>query len=374
MNTRFSKVGKTTQFNSTKTKILATLGVVAVLLLPLVSTSPAHADQFDTQINALKQKVAESQAAANQKAGEASTLKTKLAGIEAQINAAQQQLALTNTEISGTQNRINEANKDLDRQKSILKDNLKLIYKEGSVSPMEVIASSGNLSDFVAKQEYLSAIKKKIDLNLEKIDVLKKELDTKKGQLTALSTQQKTVYDQIASQRAEQQSILARTQGDEANYRQVAQEDSAKITELRKQQAAIIASFSSNVRYGGSGGYPWGGAPFPNSISDPWGMYQRQCVSYTAWKVATVHGGMPYWGGRGNASQWPGNARAAGIPVDGNPRPGDVAISMSGPYGHAMWVESVNGSTVHVSQYNANWDGAFSTSDINTGSAVYIHF
>ncbi len=356
--------------NISKTKILATLGVVAVLLLPMV----ASADQFDDQINALKKKVSETQAAADQKSSEADTLKAKLAGIEAQINAAQTQLNLTNSQISLTQKQIDEANKDLDRQKLILKDNLRLIYKEGKVSPMEVIASSGNLSDFVAKQEYLAAIKKKIDLNLEKIDSLKKELDLKKGQLTALSVQQKGVYDQIASQRAQQQSLLARTQGDEANYRKVAQEDNAKITELRKQQAAIIASYSSNVRYGGSGGYPWAGAPFPNSISDPWGMYQRQCVSYTAWKVASTGRNMPYWGGRGNAYQWPDNARAAGIPVSNTPRVGDVAISMGGYYGHAMYVEAINGSTVRVSQYNANWDGAYSTSDVSISGLQFIHF
>lgn len=359
--------------NIKKTKLLAAILMVAILATSLVPKT-SRADQFDDQINALKQKVAQSQSAADQKANEAGTLKAKLAGIDAQINAAQEQLNLTNAEISATQKRIDEANKELDRQKDILRQNIKLIYKEGSVSPIEIIASSSNLSDFVAKQEYLSAIKNKIDQNLEKIDTLKKELDNKKDQLTGLSTQQKSVYDRIASQRAEQQSLLARTQGDEANYRQVASQDNAKIAELRRQQAAIIASFSSNVRYGGSGGYPWAGAPWPNTIADPWGMYQRQCVSYTAWKVASTGRNMPYWGGRGNASQWPGNARAAGIPVDGNPRVGDVAISSAGYYGHAMYVEAVHGGTVHVSQYNANWDGAYSTSDVSAAGLQFIHF
>lgn len=363
----------TINLNITKTKILATLAVVAVLVMAVVPRV-SRADQFDDQINALKKKVAESQVAADQKSAEASTLKAKLGGIEAQINAAQAQLNLTNSEITATQKRIDEANKDLERQKDILRQNIKIIYKEGNVSPIEIIASSSNLSDFVAKQEYLSAIKKKIDNNLIKIDELKKELDNKKDQLTGLSTQQKAVYDKIASQRAEQQSLLARTQGDEANYRQVASQDNAKIAELRRQQAAIIASFSSNVRYGGSGGYPWAGAPFPNTLADPWGMYQRQCVSYTAWKVASTGRNMPYWGGRGNAAEWPGNARAAGISVNGIPRVGDVAISSAGYYGHAMYVEAVNGSTVHVSQYNANWDGAYSTSDVSIAGLQFIHF
>ncbi len=368
-----NRLGRQSKF--TKTKAFAAIGTIAVLLSILgIFTQPAKADQFDAQIAALKKQVQATQAAADAKAADAGTLKAKIASIQAEIDAAQHQLDLTNLEIKQTQARIDAANKELDHQKSILKENLRTIYKQGDASPVEVVASSKDLSDFVAQQEYLSAIKKKIDDNLKKIDSLKKELGDKKDQLDAQSNQQVTVVSGINAKKAQQQNLLAQTQGEESNYRKLADQDNAKIADLRRQQAAIIASFSSNVHYGGSGGYPWGGAPFPNSIPDPWGMYQRQCVSYTAWKVASTGRNMPYWGGRGNAYQWPSNARAAGIPVDGNPRPGDVAISMAGSYGHAMYVESVNGSKVHVSQYNANWDGQYSTSDVSIAGLQFIHF
>jgi surface antigen len=65
---------------------------------------------------------------------------------------------------------------------------------------------------------------------------------------------------------------------------------------------------------------------------------------------SNCYGGL--WGGRGNANQWPGNARAAGYEVDRDPQPGDVAITNNGYYGHAMFVEAVNGRMVTVSQYN----------------------
>ncbi len=363
--------------NQIKTKIGTVIGIIAVFVSMLVIMTPrvAQADQFDEQIAALKKKVQETQAAADGKANEVSTLKGKISSIEAEISAAQHQLDLTNLEIRKTQADIERSNQEMERQKDILRDNLRMIYRQGNINPLEVIASSKNLSDFVSQQQYLGAIKNKVDDNVDKIEKLKKELDDKKGQLNAQSTQQKTTVDQISAKRAEQSSLLARTQGEESNYRKIAEGDNAKIAELRRQQAAIISSYSSNVKYGGSGGYPWAGAPFPNSIPDPWGMYQRQCVSYTAWKVASTGRNMPYWGGRGNASQWPSNARAAGIPVDGNPRVGDVAISSAGYYGHAMYVEAVLGNgKVRVSQYNANWDGAYSTSDVSISGLQFIHF
>jgi peptidoglycan DL-endopeptidase CwlO len=114
---------------------------------------------------------------------------------------------------------------------------------------------------------------------------------------------------------------------------------------------------------------------FPNTSADPWGMYKRQCVSYTAWKVWKSGRYLPFWGGYGNANQWDDNARQAGIPVDGNPRVGDVAVSNSGYYGHVMYVEAVYGDgTIYVSQYNANWGGTYSEARVSIGSLVFIHF
>jgi len=366
------KTAKTKQIQ----RILAAVFSAVFLVGLVMVANPAKADQLQEQIDALRAKVQDTQTQAAQKAAEANTLKGKLASIDAEIYAAQVALNLTNSEIRNTQAQIDQANRDLDRQREILKENLRLVYKQGEVTPLELIASSKNLSDFVAQSQYLNAIKNKINQNLRKIDDLKQELNVKQGQLNALASQQKTTYDQIAERRAEQASILARTQGEEANYRKVAEEDNKKIAELKRQQAAIIAARSSNVSYGGTGGYPWANVnPFPSFVIDSWGMYARQCVSYTAWKVASSGRNMPYWGGRGNANQWDENARAAGIPVDSSPRVGDVAVLNSGTYGHVMYVERINGNgTIHVSQYNAAFDGRYSEADVSPAGLVFIHF
>ena len=104
-------------------------------------------------------------------------------------------------------------------------------------------------------------------------------------------------------------------------------------------------------------------------------MYNRECVSYAAFKVAQSGRNMPYWGGQGNAYQWDGNARSEGIPVDSSPRAGDVAISHAGGLGHAMYVESVNANgTINISQYNVDWSGTYSTNTITPGGLYFIHF
>ena len=86
---------------------------------------------------------------------------------------------------------------------------------------------------------------------------------------------------------------------------------------------------------------------------------------------------MPYWGGMGNANQWVNNARRLGIPYGSTPKPGSVGISLSGPWGHAVWVEYVRGSRVGISQYNYRINGVpgqYSEMEVNAGAYTYIYF
>ena len=154
-----------------------------------------------------------------------------------------------------------------------------------------------------------------------------------------------------------------------------------KQQEIVKLQAAQLVANQSldGVVVAGDpnhGGYParWD-APVPqDSLLDSWGMYNRECVSYTAWKVYQTYGYMPYWGGIGNANQWVGDAQAAGIPTGSTPQVHSVAISMRGYYAHAMWVEAVSGKMIYVSQYNYKLDGQYSEMWVNGNSFTYIYF
>lgn len=372
-----SKEGDT-QMNTIKTKFLAALSIVAVLFSLVITSNIANADQYDAQINALKNQINQNQAAANQKRNEADTLQNKLDTINAQIRAAEASLNLTKAQILKTNQDIEAQNKELNRQRNILKENLRIVYKQGEITPLEIIASSKNLSDFVAQQQYFSAIKDKIEQNLIKIDQIKKELDNKKAELTGLSAQQQGQVDSIATQRAEQSGILAQTRGDEARYQQIVSDTKKQLTAAQAAQAASIASASSNNTYGGTGGYPWVNAPWPNLLADYWNFYQRQCTSYAVWRFSALHPGhtIPTWWGTivpTNAKHFPARASVTpGFSVSSTPQVGDIAIYSAGEYGHAMIVESISGSNVRVSQYNAGWDGRYSESTWPISALTFI--
>lgn len=354
---------------------LTKIGLIAIILaIAIPSIKPARGDSLDEQIAALKKQAAALQGQAAGYQAQANDYKTKVNALNSQVELIQTQINLSQANYNKISQQVDQAKEDLATQKGILDENIRSIYKQGELSSLEVVASSDNFSDFVNKQEYTQKVKDKVEGTLAKITALKAQLEKQQTELAGLLKDQQAQRAQLEATRSEANQLLAVAQqsADQANAQ--VRDANSKLSQLRAQQAAAIAAVSGGQTYGGTGGYPWAGVSFPSSVVDNWGMYARQCVSYTAWRVASSGRYMPYWGGHGNANQWPGNARAAGIPVDGNPQPGDVGILMSGTYGHAVYVESVSGNTVTVSQYNASWDGRYSISTYPKSSLVYIHF
>jgi surface antigen len=160
----------------------------------------------------------------------------------------------------------------------------------------------------------------------------------------------------------------------------------ANLSTQQQQQimSLIAAQIAANKDLGGTvvagdpnhGGYPakWDAPIRQDSRLDSWGMYNRECVSYAAWKVYQTYGSMPYWGGVGNANQWVRDARRAGIATGPTPAVHSVAISMRGYYGHAMWVEKVAGDMIYVSQYNYDLHGHYSEMWLHASDLTYIYF
>lgn len=337
----------------------------------------ARADQFDELI---KQKQSEQSAASQQSAalgGQAQTVEQQISALQVQIATIQAQIDLNTARQNDLNNQIEQAQKKLEEQRDLLSASIRSMYIEGDISPLEMIASSKNLSDFVDKQEYRDRIKDNIANTMDEIERLKQQLDAQQKEVTRILDEQKALRGSLDQKNAEASAKLTSINQTKAGFDQIVSQKSAEIASLRAQQRAANASLGGSVVAGdpAHGGYPskWANAP-QDSLVDSWGMYNRECVSYTAWRVYQSGRHMPYWGGHGNAKQWPSNAVADGIPVDGNPRVGDVAISTGGYYGHAMYVEAVSGNSVYVSQYNYGLAGEYSEMWVHSSGLYFIHF
>lgn len=335
------------------------------------------ADQFDAQINALQQQNGGLQAQSDSLAAAASTYQQAVDALASQINSLQTNIVNTQSQIDALQTQINQAEAQLEQEKAVLGENIKTMYLEGDISTLEILASSKDLSDFVNKQEYRNSVADKVKDTVEKINSLKAQLQSQQKQQQDLLKDLQSQQAQLQAQESQQAQLLNYTEAQKASYDQQISSNNAQIVNLRAQQAALNRELGGVPVAGdpGHGGYPavWNNAG-QDTMVDNWGMYNRECVSYAAWKVYQTYGYMPYWGGSGNANQWPGDARAAGIPTGSTPKVHSVAIWNVGAFGHAMWVEAVSGSTIYVSQYNYDLAGHYSEMSINGSGLTYIYF
>ena len=347
-------------------------------------------------------------------------INSKISNLRAQMNGYEKQANALANEAQSIQNEINALRvqenklkveiqlKEAERQKLIaeietitkrISDNSETVgytiaqyYYNSEVSTLERIVSSDSFSSFIDEEMQLSSISDTLSAIIEENKNLKAELEQKKKNAELMLEDLKNQNAQLVALENQQAVLLAQTRASEATYRDMKNQVASQKAALEEEQQKILADLArqynvTNVTAGdpNKGGYPYStrcpAAKINNrQFSDQWGMYICECVSYTAWKVYSTYGYMPYWGGRGNAKQWIGNARAAGYKVSSIPKPGTVGISTGGAYGHAVWVEAVSGTRVYISQYNYRnaatgyQPGQYSEQWVDQGMYQYIYF
>jgi surface antigen/peptidoglycan hydrolase CwlO-like protein len=349
---------------------IITVSVLLALTMPFGFMNVVKADTFEERIASIQRQIEEFEAQASKLNGQADSLQKELDALTAQKNVIQKQVDLKQAEHDKLVHDIAENQKKIETSKDVLGETIADLYVSNEISPLEMLASSQNVADFVDKQTYRNAMRDNLHSTIVAIKKAKKQLEVQKKDVERVLAEQKFARDELANKENQQASLVAATRGQQAAYtRLVGERQNQKLAVQREQQAAIEAAARRaggpvNILPGdpNKGGYPWeagcwldanawshGGAY--GDGSDPLGYGCRQCVSYTAWKVGQRTGNFPrYWG---NANMWPNSARKAGYATGSTPRANSVGVISAGFYGHVVWVEAVNGDgTIDISQYN----------------------
>lgn len=360
---------------------IATFGIIQ-------STQPASADQFQRRINALQAEMSKYQKEADRLNGEAITLKNTLAQLNNQKSALQAQIDLNQAQYDKLVIQIAETEEEIKENQDALGVIIADLHIGDTISPIEMIASSKNINEFLDKQEYRNSIRDELGNTIKKVRTLKAELTDKKEEVTKVLNEQKVARAELVARENEQAILLQQTKNDEAAYQKLIKDNKKEIAEVRAQQAAMNARANQNGGYtlvdiGHLSEYPWNDTNCPmggvipgygwvgwastkgsnGNGGDGYGYGCRQCASYAAWKVAQVTGKYYNWGNGGDFAR---NAINAGYKnLGSNPQPGSLAV-MWGTPGHVAWVEAVSGNYVTVSQYNWQVNGRWGMYSVMT--------
>lgn len=358
-----------------KLVIIASILAIVIAIPFQMWNRPAAADEYDDRINALQQEISRFKAESDRLNGEAVSLQNALAQIGNEKAAIQTQIDLSQAKYDKLVADIVATEKKIDDNQSALGTIIADLYVDGKISPIEMIASSNNISEFLDKQEYRSSVRKRLAETIAEVKKLKSSLSQQKADVEKVLADQKEQRSQLVAKQNEQQGLLDKTKGDEANYQKMIGDNQAAIAEARATQALMNARYSNSGGYalidaGSMSGYPWSesncrmtgywsldGAD--GNGGDGHGYGCRQCASYVAWRIAKETGKYYSWGNAVNFTQ---NAINAGY-QEGAPRAGSIAVmdpaTSGASEGHVAWVEAVNGNTVTISQYNYNYGAGY---------------
>lgn len=343
--------------------------------------SQVFARDYDAEIQAKQQEADGYNAEASRLGEMAENLQAELDKINSQIDAIQAQIAESQT-------KINNLNAQIKKNEAAIKQNRKAmgriladLYVDDQISPLEMLASSKSISDYIDKQEQRSSLKTSLNDKIKEIKSLQKKLEENKKAAQNTLRDQESQRNAMAAKQSERAKLIADTKNDQNNYAALAQKRNSEVAKLREEQAAanrraLGSGVSIPSGIPGGGGYPgaWASAPL-DAYVDPWGLYTRECVSYVAWKIHSTGRYVPHFGGVGDANKWPETAARHGISSGSTPKVGAAAVSMPGRFGHVMYVESVNGDgTITVSDYNLEWDGLYRHYTRSASGLTYIYF
>ena len=351
---------------------ILSVGLATSSVFAMNVVKPAQADrkaELQQQIDALQKSEQEALGQANELKGKAQNIQDELNSIEKERIAIESQIKISQAQHDKLQIEIKETEEKIEANRKALGRTLADMSVDEEITPIERLASSENLSKALDNLEYQSSVKDSLTQKVGEIKQRKKELEQKRDAVKKVLEDQKVSEKQKQDKINEQNSLLEKTKGEEAEYKKYAQEQSAQKAKLQEEQNRIIQQEAQRfLRSGssvdlGSGGvgssYPWGsnwGCVVDQTTvwsykDDPLGYGCGQCVSYTAWRIIKETGYQPLWWG--NANMWPASARRHGFSTGATPRAGSVAVMYIGAYGHVAWVESVHGDgTMTISQYN----------------------
>lgn len=385
---------------SRKRLLLASVcaSLVVVMSAGAVVVPRIYADALQDQIEQLTAEASRDQTAVNSLLLEAKSFEDAIASLQGQISILEQNISVNQTRQDTLKVQIAAKQKDLDAQRKVLGDDIKAMYVDGQLTPIEMLATSRDLNDFVDSATYREAVQRKVQTTLQEISKLQYELQDQKEEVDSLLAAQRVQEEQLSTERSRQNELLAYNSGQRDAFNAKIKVNQDKLNDLYAKQAALNqqgaskVSISGNERGGacdagsGNGGYYLASGAAGNVCEAPkdaildWaGIENRECTSYAYWYFKKVAGNADFTAS-GDAKYW---VTTSNYPVHSFPKAGAIGVKTDGQWGHVVIIQAVGPTNfkgvnvpagqVLTSEMNADLTGRFANNlrGISTMSYIY---
>ncbi|HVZ67109.1 MAG TPA: hypothetical protein VG917_02505 [Patescibacteria group bacterium] len=253
---------------------------------PTPTPSPTSAPDNSQAINDLQNQIKDYESKISDLQGQEKTFTSQISIMDNQIkltelriNATKEQIDQLEKDIDIAKGKVSNLQKDIDQSTKALVGRIAAVYQVGSIKPWQVFLTANDLSDVFTRLTYLRVVqaydKRKVyaaeqakNDYANQQDIYAKE----QAEAEALNKKLSDYTDQLDQQKADKQTLLSQTQGNEANYQ--------RLLSQAKAQLAGFSKFSQNA--GGSS------LLSGQTSCDDWGCYYNQ--RDTQWGGLSLNG------------------------------------------------------------------------------------
>lgn len=199
-------------------------------------------DQIATEIQNLQKEIIGKQRQAASLKNEVVLFDLQIRQTEAEIEKVQLEIDELARKILETQIAIESRVQQIEDQKIILAETLRLINEYDSVSTLELTLANKTFSEFLDQVQYTTNLQEKTQEILDSIKKLKAELEAKNLELSKSLVEQENLRSQLTTtrqslenQRGHKQNLLTTTRGQEKIYQSLLSDAAKKQEEVERE-------------------------------------------------------------------------------------------------------------------------------------------
>ena len=253
-------------------RIIAVLAATTLLTCTAMSgfvyaeSNSSKLDSVNDQISSAKDQLEEGKVKENELVAEINSLEAEISKLEADIQQ-------TESEITDAKERLSQTEAELAEQNDSLGQRLRVMYKNGETSVLEILLGSSSISEFLTNLDMVQMIYDNDMDVLEQIQDQYDKIEKEKQELESLNTQLNEQQADLETKKSEAETKKEEVANDnaalEAQIDQLNKEADQLTALIQQQQASSAISSSATSQY--TGGQMLWPVPGYYTISSPYG-------------------------------------------------------------------------------------------------------
>ena len=260
------------------------------------STSSSSTDNsqelqnLNDKINQLQQKVSDLKSQGNSLSSQISAMDNQIQLTQYRIDATQKEKMDITLDIASAEDRMSNLEGSLTNVTKVLINRIVATYQVGDTKDLQILLSSGNVTDLLSRANYLKIVQSHdrqllYDTQQARDDYQNQKaiLEGKKKTVDALNVQLEGYNKQLDQDKATKQQLLSSTKDDEAHYQQLLSDAQAQVASMK--------SFTSSRTGSGGSILPPQSSPdgfYFNQRDSRWGNMMMGSSSEQVWEVGCL--------------------------------------------------------------------------------------